>query len=65
MRHSWLDNQEEMMSRTDLERLREDLPEELDPCKEELTDDELDDVSGGDDGWGTPPPPDPVVSGGG
>ena len=28
---------------------------------EELTEDELDDVSGGDDGWGTgtPPPPPP------
>jgi hypothetical protein len=54
-----------MSSKNDLERLREELPAELDPCKDELTDDELDDVSGGDDGWGTPPPPDPKATGGG
>ncbi|HEV2845641.1 MAG TPA: hypothetical protein VG477_12395 [Thermoanaerobaculia bacterium] len=54
-----------MSSKNDLERLREELPAELDHCKDELTDDELDDVSGGEDGWGTPPPPDPKATGGG
>lgn len=30
---------------------------------EELTEDELDDVSGGDDGWGTGTPPPPTDGG--
>lgn len=52
------------MSRTDIEKSREDLPEELDHCNDELADGELDDVSGGEDGWGTPPV-DPLTNDGG
>lgn len=52
------------MSRNDPERSREDVRkdiEELPDCADELTDNELDDVSGGDDGWGSPLPPPPPV----
>ena len=55
------------MSGTDLGRFEEDVREDLqdlEDCGEELTEDELDDVSGGEDGWGTGTPPPPDGSGG-
>jgi hypothetical protein len=54
------------MSGKDLGRFEEDILEDvqdLEDCGDELTDDDLDDVSGGDDGWGTGTPPPPTDGG--